>query len=90
MYKIFFCVDRLEVGEVRVMCIDFLLVCFICFVVVNLEQYGIIFDVFINEVVRFNLMQVCFGIIINVVFNLKVVDWVVGLGIENRIVVFFF
>ncbi|VTJ91555.1 Hypothetical predicted protein, partial [Marmota monax] len=57
MYKTLSCVDRLEVGEVRAMCTDLLLACFICPAVVNPEQYGIISDAPINEVARFNLMQ---------------------------------
>uniref|UniRef100_A0A7M4EVR4 GTPase-activating protein and VPS9 domain-containing protein 1 n=1 Tax=Crocodylus porosus TaxID=8502 RepID=A0A7M4EVR4_CROPO len=58
MYKTLSCVDRLEVGEVRAMCTDLLLACLICPAVVNPEQYGIISDAPINEVARFNLMQV--------------------------------
>uniref|UniRef100_A0A8C6VMF2 GTPase-activating protein and VPS9 domain-containing protein 1 n=1 Tax=Naja naja TaxID=35670 RepID=A0A8C6VMF2_NAJNA len=58
MYKTLSCVERLEVGEVRAMCTDLLLACFICPAVVNPEQYGIISDAPINEVARFNLMQV--------------------------------
>ncbi|KFU90501.1 GTPase-activating protein and VPS9 domain-containing protein 1 [Chaetura pelagica] len=58
MYKTLSCVDRLEVGEVRAMCTDLLLACFICPAIVNPEQYGIISDAPINEVARFNLMQV--------------------------------
>ncbi|KAH0615486.1 hypothetical protein JD844_004790, partial [Phrynosoma platyrhinos] len=58
MYKTLSCVDRLDVGEVRAMCTDLLLACFICPAVVNPEQYGIISDAPINEVARFNLMQV--------------------------------
>ncbi|XP_063000606.1 GTPase-activating protein and VPS9 domain-containing protein 1 isoform X3 [Elgaria multicarinata webbii] len=58
MYKTLSCVDRLDVGEVRAMCTDLLLTCFICPAVVNPEQYGIISDAPINEVARFNLMQV--------------------------------
>uniref|UniRef100_A0A3B4BFW2 Ras-GAP domain-containing protein n=1 Tax=Periophthalmus magnuspinnatus TaxID=409849 RepID=A0A3B4BFW2_9GOBI len=59
MYKTLSCVERLEVGEVRTMCTDLLLTCFICPAIVNPEQYGIISDAPINEVARFNLMQVC-------------------------------
>ncbi|XP_060107745.1 GTPase-activating protein and VPS9 domain-containing protein 1 isoform X2 [Heteronotia binoei] len=58
MYKTLSCVDRLDIGEVRAMCTDLLLACFICPAVVNPEQYGIISDAPINEVARFNLMQV--------------------------------
>uniref|UniRef100_A0A8C5E7R3 GTPase-activating protein and VPS9 domain-containing protein 1 n=1 Tax=Gouania willdenowi TaxID=441366 RepID=A0A8C5E7R3_GOUWI len=58
MYKTLSCVERLEVGEVRIMCTDLLLTCFICPAIVNPEQYGIISDAPINEVARFNLMQV--------------------------------
>ncbi|XP_053137925.1 GTPase-activating protein and VPS9 domain-containing protein 1 isoform X8 [Hemicordylus capensis] len=58
MYKTLSCVERLDVGEVRAMCTDLLLACFICPAVVNPEQYGIISDAPINEVARFNLMQV--------------------------------
>ncbi|XP_027723230.1 GTPase-activating protein and VPS9 domain-containing protein 1 isoform X4 [Vombatus ursinus] len=58
MYKTLSCVDRLDVGEVRAMCTDLLLACFICPAIVNPEQYGIISDAPINEVARFNLMQV--------------------------------
>ncbi|XP_030630436.1 GTPase-activating protein and VPS9 domain-containing protein 1 isoform X2 [Chanos chanos] len=58
MYKTLARVDRLEVGEVRTMCTDLLLTCFICPAIVNPEQYGIISDAPINEVARFNLMQV--------------------------------
>nr|XP_033816141.1 GTPase-activating protein and VPS9 domain-containing protein 1 isoform X4 [Geotrypetes seraphini] len=58
MYKTLSCVDKLEVGEVKAMCTDLLLVCFICPAIVNPEQYGIISDAPINEVARFNLMQV--------------------------------
>ncbi|XP_072841043.2 GTPase-activating protein and VPS9 domain-containing protein 1 isoform X8 [Pogona vitticeps] len=58
MYKTLSCVDRLDVGEVRAMCTDLLLACLICPAVVNPEQYGIISDAPINEVARFNLMQV--------------------------------
>uniref|UniRef100_A0A8D3CYZ6 GTPase activating protein and VPS9 domains 1 n=1 Tax=Scophthalmus maximus TaxID=52904 RepID=A0A8D3CYZ6_SCOMX len=60
MYKTLSCVERLEVGEVRTMCTDLLLTCFICPAIVNPEQYGIISDAPINEVARFNLMQVGF------------------------------
>lgn len=58
MYKTLARVERLEVGEVRKMCTDLLLTCFICPAIVNPEQYGIISDAPINEVARFNLMQV--------------------------------
>uniref|UniRef100_A0A3P9K0U3 GTPase-activating protein and VPS9 domain-containing protein 1 n=1 Tax=Oryzias latipes TaxID=8090 RepID=A0A3P9K0U3_ORYLA len=58
MYKTLSCVESLEVGEVRTMCTDLLLTCFICPAIVNPEQYGIISDAPINEVARFNLMQV--------------------------------
>ncbi|XP_068938847.1 GTPase-activating protein and VPS9 domain-containing protein 1 isoform X4 [Petaurus breviceps papuanus] len=58
MYKTLSCVDRLDIGEVRAMCTDLLLACFICPAIVNPEQYGIISDAPINEVARFNLMQV--------------------------------
>ncbi|XP_056628689.1 GTPase-activating protein and VPS9 domain-containing protein 1 isoform X1 [Triplophysa dalaica] len=58
MFKTLARVERLEVGEVRTMCTDLLLTCFICPAVVNPEQYGIISDAPINEVARFNLMQV--------------------------------
>ncbi|KAK7933465.1 hypothetical protein WMY93_004361 [Mugilogobius chulae] len=58
VYKTLSCVERLEVGEVRTMCTDLLLTCFICPAIVNPEQYGIISDAPINEVARFNLMQV--------------------------------
>ncbi|KAM9821403.1 GTPase-activating protein and VPS9 domain-containing protein 1 isoform X4 [Syngnathus typhle] len=58
MYKTLSCVEGLEVGEVRTMCTDLLLTCFICPAIVNPEQYGIISDAPINEVARFNLMQV--------------------------------
>ncbi|KAM9474733.1 GTPase-activating protein and VPS9 domain-containing protein 1 isoform 2-T2 [Clarias gariepinus] len=58
MYKSLAQVDGLEVGEVRTMCTDLLLTCFICPAIVNPEQYGIISDAPINEVARFNLMQV--------------------------------
>ncbi|XP_012876716.1 PREDICTED: GTPase-activating protein and VPS9 domain-containing protein 1 [Dipodomys ordii] len=67
MYKTLSCVDRLEVGEVRAMCTDLLLACFICPAVVNPEQYGIISDAPINEVARFNLMQAQF-----VMFTLRI------------------
>ncbi|CAH2275542.1 GTPase-activating and VPS9 domain-containing 1 isoform X5 [Pelobates cultripes] len=40
------------------MCTDLLLACFICPAIVNMEQYGIISNAPINEVARFNLMQV--------------------------------
>ncbi|XP_060737427.1 GTPase-activating protein and VPS9 domain-containing protein 1 isoform X5 [Tachysurus vachellii] len=58
MYKSLVQVEGLEVGEVRTMCTDLLLTCFICPAIVNPEQYGIISDAPINEVARFNLMQV--------------------------------
>uniref|UniRef100_A0A673GV29 GTPase-activating protein and VPS9 domain-containing protein 1 n=1 Tax=Sinocyclocheilus rhinocerous TaxID=307959 RepID=A0A673GV29_9TELE len=58
MYTTLARVERLEVGEVRTMCTDLLLTCFICPAIVNPEQYGIISDAPINEVARFNLMQV--------------------------------
>ncbi|XP_051965139.1 GTPase-activating protein and VPS9 domain-containing protein 1-like isoform X2 [Xyrauchen texanus] len=58
MYKTLARVERLEVGEVRTMCTDLLLTCFICPAIVNPEQYGIISDAPVNEVARFNLMQV--------------------------------
>ncbi|XP_056319260.1 GTPase-activating protein and VPS9 domain-containing protein 1 isoform X5 [Danio aesculapii] len=58
MYKTLARVERLEVGEVKTMCTDLLLTCFICPAIVNPEQYGIISDAPINEVARFNLMQV--------------------------------
>uniref|UniRef100_A0A672MX49 GTPase-activating protein and VPS9 domain-containing protein 1-like n=1 Tax=Sinocyclocheilus grahami TaxID=75366 RepID=A0A672MX49_SINGR len=58
MYKTLARVERLEVREVRTMCTDLLLTCFICPAIVNPEQYGIISDAPINEVARFNLMQV--------------------------------
>ncbi|XP_072286813.1 GTPase-activating protein and VPS9 domain-containing protein 1 isoform X3 [Pyxicephalus adspersus] len=58
MFKTLSCVEGLDVGEVRSMCTDLLLTCFICPAIVNPEQYGIISDAPINEVARFNLMQV--------------------------------
>ncbi|KAK1786856.1 hypothetical protein P4O66_017238 [Electrophorus voltai] len=58
MYKTLARVEGLEVGEVKTMCTDLLLTCFICPAIVNPEQYGIISDAPINEVARFNLMQV--------------------------------
>ncbi|KAJ8413802.1 hypothetical protein AAFF_G00064000 [Aldrovandia affinis] len=58
MYRTLSRVERLEVGEVRTMCTHLLLTCFICPAVVNPEQYGIISDAPVNEVARFNLMQV--------------------------------
>ncbi|XP_068594582.1 GTPase-activating protein and VPS9 domain-containing protein 1 [Brachionichthys hirsutus] len=58
VYKTLSCVARLQVGEVRTMCTDLLLTCFICPAIVKPEQYGIISDAPINEVARFNLMQV--------------------------------
>ncbi|KAL7884412.1 hypothetical protein AOLI_G00071820 [Acnodon oligacanthus] len=58
MYKTLARVERLEVNEVKTMCTDLLLTCFICPAIVNPEQYGIISDAPINEVARFNLMQV--------------------------------
>ncbi|MEE6457888.1 hypothetical protein FKM82_000085 [Ascaphus truei] len=58
MYKTLSCMEGLEAGEVKAMCTDLLLTCFICPAIVNPEQYGIISDAPINEVARFNLMQV--------------------------------
>ncbi|XP_078082592.1 GTPase-activating protein and VPS9 domain-containing protein 1 isoform X1 [Mustelus asterias] len=58
MYKTLSCVEGLAVGEVKAMCTDLLLAYFICPAIVNPEQYGIISDAPINEVARFNLMQV--------------------------------
>ncbi|XP_043914272.1 GTPase-activating protein and VPS9 domain-containing protein 1 isoform X1 [Protopterus annectens] len=58
MYKTLSCVEILDVGEVKAMCTDLLLACLICPAIVNPEQYGIISDAPINEVARFNLMQV--------------------------------
>ncbi|XP_076859082.1 GTPase-activating protein and VPS9 domain-containing protein 1 isoform X1 [Brachyhypopomus gauderio] len=58
MYKTLARVEGLEAGEVKTMCTDLLLTCFICPAIVNPEQYGIISDAPINEVARFNLMQV--------------------------------
>lgn len=65
MYKTLSCVERFEVGEVRTMCTDLLLTCFICPAIVNPEQYGIISDAPINEVARFNLMQVSGARLVN-------------------------
>lgn len=64
MYKCLAQVEELEVGEVRTMCTDLLLTCFICPAIVNPEQYGIISDAPINEVARFNLMQVGFVVML--------------------------
>ncbi|XP_060787714.1 GTPase-activating protein and VPS9 domain-containing protein 1 isoform X4 [Neoarius graeffei] len=58
MYKSLVQMEGLDVGEVRTMCTDLLLTCFICPAIVSPEQYGIISDAPINEVARFNLMQV--------------------------------
>ncbi|XP_038638058.1 GTPase-activating protein and VPS9 domain-containing protein 1 isoform X7 [Scyliorhinus canicula] len=58
MYKTLSCMEGLAVGEVKAMCTDLLLAYFICPAIVNPEQYGIISDAPINEVARFNLMQV--------------------------------
>ncbi|XP_067825826.1 GTPase-activating protein and VPS9 domain-containing protein 1 isoform X4 [Heptranchias perlo] len=58
MYKTLSCVEVLDIGEVKAMCTDLLLAYFICPAIVNPEQYGIISDAPINEVARFNLMQV--------------------------------
>ncbi|XP_042564246.1 GTPase-activating protein and VPS9 domain-containing protein 1 isoform X3 [Clupea harengus] len=58
MFRTLSRVEGLQVGEVRSMCTDLLLACFICPAVVSPEQYGIISDAPINEVARFNLMQV--------------------------------
>lgn len=65
MYKTLSCVERFEVVEVRTMCTDLLLTCFICPAIVNPEQYGIISDAPINEVARFNLMQVSGARLVN-------------------------
>ncbi|KAG8142073.1 hypothetical protein E2320_006700 [Naja naja] len=74
MYKTLSCVERLEVGEVRAMCTDLLLACFICPAVVNPEQYGIISDAPINEVARFNLMQGCVASFLDVVIGGRAVE----------------
>ncbi|XP_063050724.1 GTPase-activating protein and VPS9 domain-containing protein 1 [Engraulis encrasicolus] len=58
MFRTLARVEGLQVGEVRAMVTDLLLACFICPAVVSPEQYGIISDAPINEVARFNLMQV--------------------------------
>ncbi|XP_072908710.1 GTPase-activating protein and VPS9 domain-containing protein 1 isoform X2 [Hemitrygon akajei] len=58
MYKTLSCMECLDIGEVKAMCTDLLLAYFICPAIVNPEQYGIISDAPINEVARFNLMQV--------------------------------
>ncbi|XP_069744384.1 GTPase-activating protein and VPS9 domain-containing protein 1 isoform X8 [Narcine bancroftii] len=58
MYKTLSCMEGLDIGEVKAMCTDLLLAYFICPAIVNPEQYGIISDAPINEVARFNLMQV--------------------------------
>ncbi|XP_078459628.1 GTPase-activating protein and VPS9 domain-containing protein 1 isoform X2 [Lampetra planeri] len=50
--------EGLSPGEARAVCTDLLLACFICPALVNPEQYGVITDAPINEVARFNLMQV--------------------------------
>ncbi|KAG7281312.1 hypothetical protein CRUP_030995 [Coryphaenoides rupestris] len=74
MYKTLSCVERLEVGEVRTMCTDLLLTCFICPAIVNPEQYGIISDAPINEVARFNLMQSCVAAFLDVVIGGRAVE----------------
>lgn len=71
MYKTLSCVERFEVGEVRTMCTDLLLTCFICPAIVNPEQYGIISDAPINEVARFNLMQVSGARLVNMLGLLR-------------------
>ncbi|XP_036384720.1 GTPase-activating protein and VPS9 domain-containing protein 1-like [Megalops cyprinoides] len=58
MYRTLSRAEGLEAGEVRAMCTHLLLTCFICPAIVNPEQYGIISDAPVNEVARFNLMQV--------------------------------
>lgn len=74
MYKTLSCVERFEVGEVRTMCTDLLLTCFICPAIVNPEQYGIISDAPINEVARFNLMQVSAPRLVNLLERLHVIQ----------------
>lgn len=74
MYKTLSCVERFEVGEVRTMCTDLLLTCFICPAIVNPEQYGIISDAPINEVARFNLMQVSGARLVNMLEPLHVIN----------------
>ncbi|KAG9477891.1 hypothetical protein GDO78_013074 [Eleutherodactylus coqui] len=74
MYKTLSCVEGLDVGEVRSMCTDLLLTCFICPAIVNPEQYGIISDAPINEVARFNLMQACVAAFLDVVIGGRAVE----------------
>uniref|UniRef100_UPI00358F9C0F LOW QUALITY PROTEIN: GTPase-activating protein and VPS9 domain-containing protein 1-like n=1 Tax=Myxine glutinosa TaxID=7769 RepID=UPI00358F9C0F len=58
VYEILACIEGVGPGEARAVCTDLLLPCFICPALVNPEQYGVIADAPINEVARFNLMQV--------------------------------
>ncbi|XP_002735447.1 GTPase-activating protein and VPS9 domain-containing protein 1-like [Saccoglossus kowalevskii] len=58
IYKITTRTGKIKPEEVRAMCIDMLLLLFICPAIVNPEQYGIVSDILISEIARFNLMQV--------------------------------
>ncbi|XP_071947898.1 GTPase-activating protein and VPS9 domain-containing protein 1-like isoform X3 [Antedon mediterranea] len=57
-YKILIRSGKVDQMEVRAMCGDLLLTCFICPAIVNPEPYGVASDILISEVARFNLMQV--------------------------------
>uniref|UniRef100_A0A8C4QYH3 GTPase activating protein and VPS9 domains 1 n=1 Tax=Eptatretus burgeri TaxID=7764 RepID=A0A8C4QYH3_EPTBU len=58
VYEMLACIEGVGPGEARAVCTDLLLPCFICPALVNPEQYGVISDAPINEVARFNIMQV--------------------------------
>ncbi|XP_033115649.1 GTPase-activating protein and VPS9 domain-containing protein 1-like isoform X2 [Anneissia japonica] len=57
-YKILIRSGKVDQTEVRAMCGDLLLTCFICPAIVNPEPYGVASDILISEVARFNLVQV--------------------------------
>ncbi|XP_077987219.1 GTPase-activating protein and VPS9 domain-containing protein 1-like [Glandiceps talaboti] len=58
IYKIVTQAGKIKPEEVQALCVDMLLLLFICPAIVNPEPYGIASDILISEVARFNLMQV--------------------------------
>ncbi|XP_070532532.1 GTPase-activating protein and VPS9 domain-containing protein 1-like [Ptychodera flava] len=58
IYKIVTQAGKSKAEEVRAMCVDMLLLLFVCPAIVNPEPYGITSDILISDVARFNLMQV--------------------------------
>nr|XP_054769969.1 GTPase-activating protein and VPS9 domain-containing protein 1-like [Lytechinus pictus] len=58
LHKILVDAGQVESADIRIMCADLLLTCFVGPAIIDPEPYGITSDILVSETARFNLMQV--------------------------------